>query len=146
MPVLRCFFPFSADSSPSGGPKKNFRRDCQCALLWPRNWSKSRHREKKEKSGFSIWTFEATSGSPSLQIWYSKMSDVAHVAGYSSQPDFVLHVFFFTWNTIYIMLGHGFFQLLTSFESLTAFAQLPEEASVFLYKECSLGRFKNNEE
>lgn len=44
------------------------------------------------------------------------------------------------------MLGHRFFQPLTSFESLTAFAQLPEEASVFLYEECSLGHFKNNEE
>ena len=44
------------------------------------------------------------------------------------------------------MLGHRFFQPLTSVESLTAFAQLPEEASVFLYEECSLGHFKNNQE
>lgn len=55
---------------------------------------KSPTQRKKRKKRFSIWTFEATSGSPSLQIWYSEMSDVAHVAGYSSQLGFVLHVFF----------------------------------------------------
>ena len=118
MPVLRCFFPFSADSSPSGGPKKNFRRDCQCALLWPRHRRKSRRGGKKEKNGFR-------SGLSKLQVDQHPvsrfdipkcqmllMSQGIHL----SKIVFYICFLFFRWNTTntsYIMLGHGFFQPLT---------------------------------
>lgn len=113
MPVLRCFFPFSADSSLSGGPKKNFRRDCQCALLWPRNRRKSRRGEKKKKAvfGLDFRSYKWITQSPDLIFRNVRCCSCRRV--FISARFCFTCVFFFTWNTSYILLGHGFFQPLT---------------------------------